>query len=175
MRYYVTIDPRAGSPPIAVDLVELPDGSIQARVGGRAVEVDVAPIGPMGPEICVRVDAHVVDLTTDRTGPNLAVMASGRRAEACVETERSRAAAPTGGALRSTHPRRTLVRSPMPGRVIRVLVAPGDRVEAGVGLVILEAMKMENEVRSHLGGVVVEVHVTEGAAVEANAKLVTIG
>ena len=67
-----------------------------------------------------------------------------------------------------------VVKSPMPGRVVKVLVAKGDAVEVGQGLVVLEAMKMENEVRAKAAGTVAEVHVTPGAAVEGNAKLVTL-
>jgi pyruvate carboxylase subunit B len=63
----------------------------------------------------------------------------------------------------------------MPGRIVRVLVAKGATVRPGQGLVVVEAMKMENEVRASAAGVVIEVHVTAGDAVEASAKLVTLG
>jgi biotin carboxyl carrier protein len=66
------------------------------------------------------------------------------------------------------------VKSPMPGRVMRVLVAVGDRVTAGQPVVVVEAMKMENELRSPGDGVVTEVNVREGAAVDAGAALVVI-
>jgi biotin carboxyl carrier protein len=62
----------------------------------------------------------------------------------------------------------------MPGRVVKVLVAKGDAVEPGKGLVVLEAMKMENEVRAKIAGTVADVHVVAGATVEGNAKLVTL-
>jgi glutaconyl-CoA decarboxylase len=62
----------------------------------------------------------------------------------------------------------------MPGRVIRVAVHAGDSVRKGQTLVVLEAMKMENEVLAAGDGTVLEVHVTVGAAVDANAKLVTV-
>jgi len=64
--------------------------------------------------------------------------------------------------------------APMPGRVVKVLVAPGARVEARQGLVVVEAMKMENELRAPKAGVVREVRVVEGASVEAQAVLVVI-
>ena len=67
-----------------------------------------------------------------------------------------------------------VVKSPMPGRVVKVLVAKGETVSAGQGLVVLEAMKMENEVRTRTAGTVVGVHVTTGTAVEGNALLVTL-
>jgi len=66
------------------------------------------------------------------------------------------------------------VTSPMPGRVAKVLVRLGDQVKEGQGLVVVEAMKMENEMRSPRDGKVVELHVQEGQAVEGNAKLCAI-
>jgi biotin carboxyl carrier protein len=67
------------------------------------------------------------------------------------------------------------VKAPMPGRVVRVLVAVGDRVTALQGVVVVEAMKMENELRSPRDGTVKEVGVVAGAAVETGAVLVVIG
>ena len=64
--------------------------------------------------------------------------------------------------------------APMPGRVVKVLVAPGARVEARQGVVVVEAMKMENELRAPRAGIVREVRVAEGASVEARAVLVVI-
>ena len=64
--------------------------------------------------------------------------------------------------------------APMPGRVVKVLVAAGTRVEARQGVVVVEAMKMENELRAPRAGVVREVRVAEGASVEAQAVLVVI-
>jgi len=62
----------------------------------------------------------------------------------------------------------------MPGRVVRVLVAPGDAVEARQAVVVVEAMKMENELRAPRAGIVAEVRVAEGASVEANTVLVVL-
>jgi len=64
--------------------------------------------------------------------------------------------------------------SVMPGKVVRVLVSPGDEVKAGQGLVVIEAMKMENEIGSPRGGRVTAVHVEPGRAVEAGATLVVV-
>jgi biotin carboxyl carrier protein len=66
------------------------------------------------------------------------------------------------------------IKAPMPGRVVRVLVAVGDRVNARQGVAIVEAMKMENELRSAKDGVVKEVNVLQGAAIEAGTVLVVI-
>ena len=69
--------------------------------------------------------------------------------------------------------RRSIV-APMPGRIVRVLVEPGDEVSAGQGVVIIEAMKMENELRSPKAGLVREIAAREGAAVEAGTVLAIV-
>jgi biotin carboxyl carrier protein len=62
----------------------------------------------------------------------------------------------------------------MPGKVVKLLVKPGDEVKARQGLVVVEAMKMENELRSPKDGRVAEVLVAEGASVEAGRLLVVV-
>jgi biotin carboxyl carrier protein len=66
------------------------------------------------------------------------------------------------------------VLAPMPGKVVKVLVKPGDEVKARQGLVVVEAMKMENELRSPKDGRVSDVLVAEGASVEAGRPLVVV-
>jgi biotin carboxyl carrier protein len=63
------------------------------------------------------------------------------------------------------------IRAPMPGRVVRLLVAPGDTVRRGAGLLLLEAMKMENEIVAPADGVLSEFFVKSGDTVEAGADL----
>jgi biotin carboxyl carrier protein len=176
MRYQVTLAADIGGGPSAgaweVDVLDRPDGSIEVRVGGRAVEVDVVAFARSPAQSSVRVDGRMVDLTVAGKPPDLVAVASGFRVRARVESERSRASGPgERRQARST----TAVRSPMPGRVIKVLAAAGDVVAAGQALVVLEAMKMENEVRAASAGTVAQVHVVVGAAVENNAVLVTLG
>lgn len=64
--------------------------------------------------------------------------------------------------------------APMPGLIVRVNVAVGDRVEAGQGVVVMEAMKMENELRATGGGTVRSIDVAAGTAVEKGALLVSL-
>ena len=66
------------------------------------------------------------------------------------------------------------IRTSMPGKIVKVLVAEGDEVEEGVGLIVVEAMKMENEMKSPKAGVVKKIGVGEGEAVEAGALLVVV-
>jgi biotin carboxyl carrier protein len=69
---------------------------------------------------------------------------------------------------------RRSILSPMPGRIVKVLVKVGDEVTAHQGLVVVEAMKMENELRAPHAGRVTAVRVVDGMSVEANAVLVTL-
>jgi biotin carboxyl carrier protein len=62
----------------------------------------------------------------------------------------------------------------IPGKIVKVLASEGDQVEVDSGLVIIEAMKMENELRSPITGIVTEVHVAAGDTVDTNALLVVV-
>ncbi|HEY2744162.1 MAG TPA: biotin/lipoyl-containing protein, partial [Polyangia bacterium] len=66
------------------------------------------------------------------------------------------------------------IQSPMPGKIVKVLVAVGDEVKSGQGVVVVEAMKMENELKSPKDGKVKAVAVKEGQPVEAGQTLVTL-
>ncbi len=102
-----------------------------------------------------------------------ALGAAGERFEIEVQDERSRQIeALTGQGRRAAVG--GVVRAPMPGRVVRVEVSPGTVVEVGAGLVVVEAMKMENELRASSRGVVEQVHVKAGDRVEKGAALVTL-
>ncbi len=68
-----------------------------------------------------------------------------------------------------------VVKAPMPGLVVRVEVIVGQEVSQGAGLVVVEAMKMENELRAQTRGVVEQIHVAAGDRVEKGAPLVTLG
>ena len=168
MRYFVTFSD--SKEPLEIDVKELPSGALEVSSGGKTIDVDVAMVDGA---LSLRVDGHVVDLTTEGTPPDLGVIASGHRSYVRVESDRQRAAA--AAAKHSGGGGDDHVRSPMPGRIVRVLVAKGDDVQLGQPLVVIEAMKMENELKSKRAGKVVEILVSQGAAVEGNAKLLRLG
>lgn len=81
--------------------------------------------------------------------------------------------------LRQTVKRKTpaggeQIKAPMPGRILSIDASVGDTVGPGQGIVVIEAMKMENELRTHTGGVVKEIRVQVGAAVNKNDVLVIL-
>jgi biotin carboxyl carrier protein len=139
-------------------------------VGGRTVRVD-AYQHQFG-TLSLLVDTASYTATLDRRDP--AVHVRVRNGLFPIEILDERRLRMRRAASRFTVEGRQVVCAPMPGRIVRVLVAAGDEVREGQGLVVVEAMKMENEMRSPKGGRVVEVHVREGQAVENGAKLVAV-
>jgi biotin carboxyl carrier protein len=170
MRYYVSLTPHdEASPPLEVDVAELPNGALDVKIGGKSVAVDLVELDAA---MSVRVDGRMVDLTVEGKPPDVGIVASGHRSYVRVVSERERAAenAKRGGASAKDQ----TVRSPMPGRIVKVNVKVGDEVNVGDPLLVVEAMKMENEIKAKSAGKIAEVHVTAGATVEGNSKLVTL-
>ena len=134
-------------------------------------EVDVSALGPGRLSMILPESGGASRAVRgDETAPgDWVVGIGGRQVRARVSDGRRRrraAAAQAGG----DH----AVAAPMPGRVVRVLVEPGDRVAAGQGLAVVEAMKMENEVAAPADGVVADVRAAPGDSVEAGGVLVTL-
>jgi biotin carboxyl carrier protein len=119
----------------------------------------------------VLLDGRMYDARVEETPAGLVVVIDGYRFEMEVRDPRrwSRKDAARGGEGVQT------VLAPMPGKVVRVLVAAGDEVAAGQGLLVVEAMKMQNEMKASRAGRILSVTVKEGATVSAGEVLVTIG
>jgi glutaconyl-CoA/methylmalonyl-CoA decarboxylase subunit gamma len=167
MRYFVTF-PSGDELPVDVD--HLPTGEIAVAVNGKRFSADAVVLGGVT-SMCI--DHRVVDLWMEGAPPGVGVIARGRRFYAKAESERQRALSAALGSRSAGLGDGTLL-SPMPGRVLKVLVAEGDQVEAGAALVVVEAMKMENELCAARTGTVRKVHVTAGSTVESGARLVEI-
>jgi len=147
--------------------------SFAVTVDGRTRQVDAT-----------RIDAHTLSLIVDGVWPKDVVVTPGPGAGRLTATidgvpvavslngtrgrgrGRSEAGAGVGGSGR--------VSAPMPGKIVRVLVAAGDTVRAGQPLAVIEAMKMENELRAGRGGIVAEVRARQGDSVDTGALLVVI-
>jgi biotin carboxyl carrier protein len=166
MRYYVTLP---GGEEVAVDVTQRPGGGIEVLVEGERVAVDAVDVEGA---INIVVGDKVFDLWLESDGDTVGFVGSGHRARARVESDRSRIGAVASRAVSDGIQR---ICAPMPGRVVRVLVATGADVEAGAPVAIVEAMKMENELSAAEHGTVLSVHVAEGATVDGGAVLVTIG
>ncbi len=153
-------------------LVEIEAG--RASVDGAVLELSIEEAGPGvwvlrdGIEQTVaQVDGTAPKLTVEIRRPGgdpivvAAEVAEVKRADAATA-----AGAPAAGPA--------TLRSPIPGRVAKLLAKVGDKVTAGQTLIVLEAMKMENELRAPRAGTLSQLHCTEGAPVEAGQDLATI-
>jgi biotin carboxyl carrier protein len=153
----------------SIEFEELPDGGLRVHVDGWSVGVDARlPQCGTGSLLLDGV-SYQVDLDAGRGETHVVVDGETFRVQIEDPARRGRPAGPKpidGAGQRLV--------APMPGKVVAVLAEVGQHVEPGAGLVVLEAMKMENEFRATAGGVVTEVHVAAGQAVNVGDLLVVI-
>jgi pyruvate carboxylase subunit B len=139
---------------------------------GAPIDVDLVPLG--GGRYSLRLPAHgaqhEVVVSSGRERDDLEVAVGGTHV---VVRRRVAGSSSRHGAATSGEGQQRLV-APMPGKVVRVLVAPGDEVHARQGVVVVEAMKMENELRATRAGRVTSVKVGEGTSVERGAVLIVM-
>jgi pyruvate carboxylase subunit B len=162
MRYVVSLAGRE----IAVEV----DGD-RVRVDGRELRAHLSPVTGT-PLRHLLLEGHSLTLALEGRGPGAwHLLRRGLEFDVEVVDERTHhIRSLTADSAARTGPAH--LKAPMPGLVARILVAPGQAVEAGQGLVVLEAMKMENELRATGPGVVRATPVAAGQAVEKGAILV---
>jgi len=116
--------------------------------------------------------SHEVTIAPDPATHQLTVRVGTTPTAAALNGRRHWGRKDEAGHAAAAGPQRIV--APMPGKVVRVLVKPGDPVRARQGLVVIEAMKMENELRATRDGTVTDVQAREAMSVEAGAVLVVI-
>ena len=162
MKYRVTIEGRARE----VEVTLTPSGGASVTLDGAPLEAEVRRV-PGG--VSLRIGHAVHDISVASASYELQLASRHTRTIAldAIARQVTKARA-SGGGTGSKE-----LRAPMPGRVVRVIAAAGTEVAAGDPVIVIEAMKMENELRAHGPGRVREVHVQEGASVEGKALLVS--
>jgi len=145
-RYRIVQDGQSG-PVAAVSFLEAEPGIYSVLREGRSYEVKITPGMLGGWHVDISGRRLVVQVIDPRT--------SGRRSQVGIEGRQE-------------------ISAPMPGKVVRVLVNEGDTVEAGDGLVVVEAMKMQNEMKAPRSGKVLALAARTGATVSAGEVLVTL-
>jgi biotin carboxyl carrier protein len=138
------------------------------RVDGRPVEADVVEVVPGTYSILIA--GRAFEVRVEPRGERLRLLASGEELFAQVKDPRQWRR--RGGVLELEG--RQQVVAPMPGKVVRVLIEAGGKVEARQGLLVVEAMKMQNEICSPKSGVVERLLVAEGQAVNAGDVLAVV-
>ena len=163
MTYDIAIDGKS----YRLDLNQL-EGRWNCRLDGREIEVDAVLARP--DVLSLRIGNRAYEVKCERVGSDVHVWVGSQRFATEVRDPRS---------LRSRvravdeHGPKKLT-APMPGKIVRILVTPGASVEAGEGVLVVEAMKMQNEVKSPKKGTVQKILVTEGAAVNSGDVLAIV-
>ncbi|HTO97491.1 MAG TPA: acetyl-CoA carboxylase biotin carboxyl carrier protein subunit [Myxococcales bacterium] len=140
-------------------------------VGDRALDIDAFQLQGVALSLIVGSGSYRCDIEQGRDG-KVSVLVGESVYPLEILDERKLRLRRAAGKFTLEGPQR--VDAPMPGKVTRVLVKVGDEVQEGQGLVVVEAMKMENELKSPKAGKVSELHAVEGSAVESGAKLVVV-
>lgn len=138
-------------------------------VDDQTIEADAVEVSPGVYSILVTGKSY--EARVEPAAGKLRVSAGGKELEASVldprAWQRSR-----GGAAESAG--RQQITAPMPGKIVQLLVATGDAVQAGQGLMVVEAMKMQNEIRSPKSGLVERLTVVEGQTVNAGEVVAVV-
>jgi biotin carboxyl carrier protein len=167
-RYLTTV--RGARESVPVNIEELGEGRYLLEVQGVSHTVDARVLDHGAVSLLVDGRSHDVEL--DESGDEVQVLVGSELL--IVDVADERAVRLRAGRAGFSVSGKAVVTAPMPGKLVRVLVAPGDQVAEGQGLVVVEAMKMENELRSPKAGRVKDVAVTPGTSVEAGRVLVVI-
>jgi biotin carboxyl carrier protein len=149
-------------------------GRVVAEVGGRRYELEARGVGEG--EYLLLHGGRVYECRVgaargaEPRGPLVVAVGAGEYAVTLTDPKHLRGARAVAGHDAG----RAQVTAPMPGKVVRVLVGRGQAVEAGAGVVVVEAMKMQNELKSPKAGTVAELRVEPGATVNAGDVLAVI-
>lgn len=167
MKYYATVDNQ-----IYEISIDHPD---RISVDGVELFADMRPVGGVQLySLLLDRASYEVVLDTDIEQRNAyGVMVSGLRYVVLVQDERSRRLAIADRSLRAPEGE-LAIKAPIPGLVVKIMVVPGQEIAEGETLLILEAMKMENEILAPRSGKVVELNVKEGKSVTLGELLVEI-
>ncbi|MEK6320745.1 MAG: biotin/lipoyl-containing protein [Acidobacteriota bacterium] len=163
MKYEVEVQGRE----VSIELEER-NGRVQARIGSRDYDLEV--VSPEEGVYTFLAGDRVYEANVWASEPDsLRVKIGGHLFSTKIIDRKHRRPTIEHG----TEGRQNLI-APMPGKVVRVLLGPGDEVRTGQGVVVVEAMKMQNEIKSPKSGHIVEVRVIEGATVNANQVLAVV-
>lgn len=170
MTFEIEIDGRTR----AVSVERAGGDRFRVTVDGTTHVVDAARAGEFGLSLLLdgaNSSSREVHVTPSGRPGELLALIDGRTVNVTMNGRRSRRRGADAAGAGSGEQK---IAAPMPGRVVRVLVSPGEEVAARQPVVVVEAMKMENELRSARDGRVREVVVAEGQSVEAGAVLVVV-
>jgi biotin carboxyl carrier protein len=144
------------------------DGRFRISIDGVEQVVDARALRPGTWSLVIAGHSYVVDLDRRRTGIAVSVGDS----ETVVQVEDALHKRLASAAGTRAHPQGEMIRAPIAGKVVKVLVAVGDQVAPGTAVIVLEAMKMENELVAERSGTVSTIHKAAGQAVDTGDLLI---
>lgn len=153
--------------------IEIPADGSPPLIDGRLVEYSHVWIGDEGGNLHLVIDGRSYDFRIEDSAGVLIITHAGRRHHCTVIDEHIAELKQRAG-LTDRPTGRTVVKAPMPGLVVRILVEPGDHVQKGDRILILEAMKMENDVKAPRAGRVSSISAVPGQPVEGGRELAVI-
>ncbi len=144
------------------------EGRLQVSLSGKPLDFDLGGQREGGLSIILEGRSYEARVTID--GNRISVEIDGERRVFELE-DAANAGAQSGG---GKTPGSAQVEAPMPGKVVRLLARSGEQVRADQGVLLFEAMKMQNEIRSPVAGTLVAIDVKEGQVVESRDRLFTV-
>ena len=165
---------------------------LRASIGNAELHVEVRR---QGNSVTAQVDGREYEFTAHASGAGMTLTGASGKVFACRVEEPPRAGHPVDVFVGTSHYTVTLsdpkrlrgvsgvgahadgaarITAPMPGKVVRILVEPGSEVEAGAGIIVVEAMKMQNEMKAPKAGTIVALDVKVGATVNGGDVLAVI-
>jgi biotin carboxyl carrier protein len=138
-------------------------------IEGQRVEADAAEVSPG--IYSILINGKSFEVRVEHLAGELRAITAGRELRVIIQDEREWRRNRAGGVEAEG---RQQVSAPMPGKIVRVLVSAGDSVKAGQGLLVVEAMKMQNEIRAPKSGTIDRVRVVEGQTVTAGEVVVIV-
>ncbi len=144
----------------------------QLVIDGKVRDVDAKEIRPGVWSLLCEGRSYLIDLDRRKTGT--AIVRGTTEAMAQIEDARQKRLAQAVAGQGGAGQRGEVVSAPIAGKVVKLLVSAGDKVEAGQSVGVLEAMKMENEIKAERGGEVKAIHVSAGQSVDTGDKMMTL-
>lgn len=169
-KYFVKDLERKDAEATELIIEPLGDNRYGITLEGKTFEVDTLELPNGGLSLVAGTASWAADF--EEKNDTMEVLVRGQRVRLDVADERKLRLRAANAAF-GVEGKQT-INAPMPGKVVKLLVKAGDEVVEGQGLVVVEAMKMENELKSPKGGKVTEVFAKEGTAVENGAPLLVV-
>ncbi len=148
------------------------DGSVEYHFGQKSYRASISEVN--AEHLVLTLNGRVYDVVLDRSSEPVSALINGKTFTLSADSARRVALRKRIGKTVDKSSGEKTIKAPMPGLVLRINVAAGDKVCKGDGLLVIEAMKMENEIKAPVDAVVESVLVADGDAVDKNTVMIML-